>query len=484
MERKPPENTYLQQVLQEQEEVSNKLQKRRSIPQASAPAPMVSSNFQMMGGVSNDIISPPPIHIGRAIEYRITGFWLWKSVVVPPNVYVIHTRRGHEQPIHIGMGISFPFNPLTDAFLIIPSAVQTILINANCICRERQGILVQAYVQWIIDDIKTAYWKLDFSDPEDPMGIVNIQLREQAEAAIKDKVATMSIDEVLSDKQPIIQELTNRLQNVAEGSKNGQQKIEGLGLKIVTVQIKEAVVSSAQLWQNLQIPFRVEREKLARLAELKNQEEITKKELENRIIQERAELNAQSEIELLKANQEQKKYDREHSEMLRRHTLEEEATRQKLVEENATLQAQNEAKLELVLQELDIEKRKITAETEKLNEQMLFDAIQRQKVKEEIIAKLDIEQLENIAKIEQRQRKLNLEQRRKEIENNISEVNLQAQLINQLSEIAKNLPAPDEQKTTIITNNNQEGSLSNLLTFISSILSIIKNAKKLEESND
>ena len=56
--------------------------------------------------------------------------------------------------------------------------------------------------------------------------------------------------------------------------------------------------------------------------------------------------------------------------------------------------------------------------------------------------------------------------------------------INQLSEIAKNLPAPDEQKTTIITNNNQEGSLSNLLTFISSILSIIKNDKKLEESND
>jgi flotillin len=52
------------------------------------------------------------------------------------------------------------------------------------------------------------------------MGLVNVQLREQAEAAIKDQVATLSIDEVLSDKQPIIDELTHRLQTVAEGSRN------------------------------------------------------------------------------------------------------------------------------------------------------------------------------------------------------------------------------------------------------------------------
>src|SRR5438309_875738 len=80
--------------------------------------------------------------------------------------------------------------------------------------------------------------KLDFNDPEDPMRIVNLQLREQAEAAIKDKVATMSIDEVLSDKQPIIKELTHRLRTVAEGDRE-EDPSSGLGLRIVTVQIKE-----------------------------------------------------------------------------------------------------------------------------------------------------------------------------------------------------------------------------------------------------
>ncbi|MFO0930519.1 MAG: SPFH domain-containing protein [Gemmataceae bacterium] len=165
--------------------------------------------------------------------------------------YVVHTRRGHAEPLHLGPGVSFRFDPSTDAFLLIPAAVQTLLINARCISVERQGILVQAYVQWVVDDLRTAYRKLDFSDPEDPMRIVNVQLREQAEAAVKDKVATMPIDAILSDKQPIIEELTHRLRGVAEGSRDNGSTT-GLGLKIVTVQIKEAVVSSTRLWENLQ----------------------------------------------------------------------------------------------------------------------------------------------------------------------------------------------------------------------------------------
>ena len=61
---------------------------------------------------------------------------------------------------------------------------------------------MQGYVQWIVADFATAYKKLDFTDVEDPMRVVDVQLREQAEAAIEDKVATTGIDEVLSDKQP------------------------------------------------------------------------------------------------------------------------------------------------------------------------------------------------------------------------------------------------------------------------------------------
>ena len=58
--------------------------------------------------------------------------------------------------VTMGLGTSFRFDAYTDSFLLIPAAVQTIVINANCICSELQGVLVQAYVQWVVDDVGIA----------------------------------------------------------------------------------------------------------------------------------------------------------------------------------------------------------------------------------------------------------------------------------------------------------------------------------------
>ncbi|MEM9542577.1 MAG: hypothetical protein AAGA60_24180 [Cyanobacteria bacterium P01_E01_bin.42] len=571
MDKKKVENTYLQQVLQEQEEIDRQLSKSRArLPEMSASRARKAQSRR--GNLAQDR--------GRTVDYRIVGYLWWKSVIVPPNVYVIHTRRGKATPIHIGMGISFSFNPFKDAFLIVPSAVQTILINAKCICQERQGVLVQAYVQWIIDDIQTAYQKLDFSDPDDPMGIVNVQLREQAEAAIKDKVSTLSIDEVLSDKQPIIEELTYRLRMVAEGNHESDNS-QGLGLKIVTVQIKEAIVSSAQLWENLQAPFRAERDKFARLAELENQSEISDRERQDLLERETSDLNVQSQLEQLQAAKEQEKYDREYAEKNRRQQLEENAARQKITEENTTervrneaqlelalqqterskrarlaelenqgeisdrerqdrlesetseldargqleqLQAEkeqekynreyaetnrrqqlqenaarqqiteenntarvrNEAKLELALQELELEQRRLAAEIEKVQQQMQLDEIQAQQIRGTVSTELEIEQMRHLEKVAAAERELGLEQQRRNIENDISESNLQTKLIAQLPEIAEKLPAPQEQKTTIITTDGQDTAANSLLSFLASTLSLgqsfLQKQNKQEES--
>ncbi|MEB3229716.1 MAG: hypothetical protein VKJ64_01800 [Leptolyngbyaceae bacterium] len=480
MSQKPEENTYLQQVLQEKAEADRKLSRRphtrSALPNA---APMMATMAPPLPGKPSVSSDTPPAHGGKAVDYRITGFGIWKSLIVPPNLYTVHTRRGHQEPLHIGMGISFRFNPLTDSFLVIPASVQTILINANCICLERQGLLVQAYVQWVIDDIRTAYWKLDFSDPEDPMGIVNLQLREQAEAAIKDKVATLSIDEVLSDKQPIIEELTHRLRTVAEGTSNGDtegvSRPEGLGLKIVTVQIKEAVVSSTQLWENLQAPFRAERQKMARLAQLESEQQIKARELENQLSSERGELGVQGEIEQLRSQQARITYDREQAEKLRRNQLEQEAERQVIGERSRTEQARNQAQLEIMLQKLDLERQQITAEMEKVQQQLQLDAIQAQKDRAEAIAQLDIQGLRDQADVEQRDRLLDLDQKQRAIDNDISEAKIQAQLVGELAAIAQHLPAPQEQRTTIITSDPQDGLINPLLTFLASLKNLTHN---------
>ncbi|MCW6037279.1 hypothetical protein K4A83_13505 [Spirulina subsalsa FACHB-351] len=499
MTKKIVENQYLQEVLEQQQQLDRQLNKRarrspphppaQAAPKPSAPTVETSGELFAMAEPFQPELSREtspsetlPIKMektpSRAIDYKIVGFLWWKSVIVPPNAYVIHTRRGHSQPIHLGRGISFRFNPLTDAFLVIPSAVQTILINARCICLEKQGIVVQAYVQWIIDDLQTAYWKLDFSDPEDPMGIVNLQLREQAEAAIKDKVATLSIDEVLSDKQPIIEELTYRLRTVAEGSAEDGGNSQGLGLKIVTVQIKDAVVSSTTLWENLQVPFRSERQKLARLAELENEQVVSDLERENQLRNERADLEVKSQLEQLKAEQEQAQYNREYTERNRRQQMEETAARQKLAEENTTAQVRQEGELELALQALALEQRRLTAEMEKLRQQMQFDALQAEQNRTLLTTELELAQMRDFAQVQAAQRRLELERQRRAIENDLSEAHLKARLIAELPKIAENLPAPNEQNMTVISTDGQETAANSLLSFLSTVLSLFQSQNR------
>jgi hypothetical protein len=393
----------------------------------------------------------------------------------------VHTRRGQPEPVTIGLGISFSYNPYLDAFLLIPAAMQTIIINARCICLERQGLLVQAYVQWIIDDIRTAYRKLDFSDPEDPMQVVNVQLREQAEAAIKDKVATMGIDEVLSDKQPIIAELTHRLRVVAEGTGRAGEGAGttggagGLGLKIVTVQIKEAVVSSTRLWENLQKPFRAEREKLARLAELQSQHQIAARELESRQIKETAELETESRLAQLRAAKDQERYDREQLEKGRRHQLEQQAAQRTLAEQNETAKARKQAELDLALKDIELEAQRIGAAGEAVRRRMTLDEAEADRQRAQAAAEVGIEELRSQAEAARAERELATLRVRRQIENDVSETRLRAQLIARLPEIAQAMPKPEELRAVTISSDGN-GSTSSLVGFLASVLNLAQDA--------
>lgn len=404
-----PKNEYLAQVVRQKDQLEYDLKARRSktpmivnAAAGGAPRPvdldvLVPGDEGRAGGAVG----------GSAVDVRVSGWWRWKNVVVPPNAYVVHTRRGNADPVHCGLGISFRFDPVTDSFLVVPSAMQTIIINANCICRERQGILVQGYVQWIIQDFKTAYRKLDFSDAVDPMRVVNVQLREQAEAAIKDTVATMSIEDVLSDKQPIIKELTTRLRHVAEG--DGQDT--GLGLRIVTVQIKEAVVSSPRVWEMLQRPFRAERSKEARLAELTHEAVVRTREAEAEKAAAAQKIATEAEVARLQSEAASSAFDREQAERVRRAQVEAETLSQAIAHEKEKLEK------EAALSRLRLEQQLI-------EEGMRLEAQNRQTEKE-----------------------IALEAARRKVDNDLSVSALQMKLIEHLPTIAEKMPQPKELKS-------------------------------------
>lgn len=462
-------NSYLGEVLQQQQKVESDLRARKKVALAPSPQRLdtPAGGVRAAAAPAQAAAEAP----GHAVDYRITGWWRWKTVVVPPNVYVVHTRRGHEKPVHIGMGMSFGFNPYSDAFLVIPAAMQTIVINARCICLERQGILVQAYVQWIIDDIETAYKKLDFSDDEDPMRVVNVQLREQAEAAIKDKVATMRIDEILADKQPIIEELTTRLRAVAEGRDKGS----GLGLKIVTVQIKEAVVSSTRVWENLQKPFRAERERLARMAELETARQIAARELEITQARDAAQIETDRVIGKQRAEAERETYDRAQSEAARRAKVELETQRHAVAEQNATQKARQQGELELALDRVEIEQRRLAAEIAQFDQLKAHDKAKAERRRAAAEAEMALAEVQSKASAVVQEREVALAKARREVENLLSDANVRARLVEKLPEIAAKLPQPKELRTVSISGDG--GPTAQLAGLIESVLAFVDSRK-------
>jgi hypothetical protein len=409
-------NTYLEQVVAQQAELEENLRAKR------APAPVEVSRAA----------APARAQASRgtaAVDVRITGFGRWKTVLVPPNAFVVHTRRGREEPLHVGLGVSFRYNPVTDSYLVVPGAMQTILINAYCICQELQGLLVQAYVQWIIQDFGTAYRKLDFSDAEEPMRLVNLQLKEQAEATIKDKVATVSVHEVLSDKQPIIEELTARLRAVAEGD-------TGLGLRIVTVQIKEAVVSSARLWENLQKPYRSEQERIARLAEVDATEAISVREMAAERQRETRRLDNERDLADQSARNEARAFDREAVERVRRARREQEDAR--TLAEVARVRVENEYALKQQV----------------LDGDLALDRSRVEQAHDEALLLVERERL------------------RAAIANEQSAASIQAKLIDALPAVVAQMPTPTEVRTVTIAGNDTT-SVAGLVAELSSAVGAV-----------
>lgn len=493
MEVPSMKNVYMEQAMHQAQDLEKELQVKRS-PKVLSKA---RQRAAVPGNTPHENAEHDSVH-SNMLGVRISGWWRWKTVIVPPNVYVVHTRRGYKKPLHTGLGVSFRYKSHIDSFLVIPSAMQTIIINANSICKELQGILIQAYVQWIIDNVETAYQRLDFSDTEDPMRVVNVQLREQAEAAIKDKVATMSIREVLSDKQPIIKELTKRLKEVAEGSGDDR----GLGIRIVTVQIKEAIVSSAELWQNLQKPFRASQKTAGRLAEIENDSQVTGRELEEKKVRETSELETKSALDKLRAQKQSEEFDRQHIEANRRHELEQQA---KQKQEEADIESQQRIYTLRKDQELSAKRNEAELATEacKLEENVMAtrhalemqrmeqqyenqkrQAILEAAVKAEILgAQLERDRKSNEARNEQMEKDIAFDEKRQKIANMLSAEFVQAKAMDAIPKIAQALPKPQTLHAV-----NISGDSGNTLTgMVAGILGVLQNygiefSRKVESS--
>jgi hypothetical protein len=304
------------------------------------------------------------------------------------------------------------------------------------------------------------------------MRIVNVQLREQAKAVVQDKVATMSLEDVLSDKQPIIEELTHRLRQVTEGQTDlGPDS--GLGLKIVTVQIREAVVRSARLWDNLQVPFRAEQERIARLAEIHARAQIESKSLEERTAAESASLAAEGDLSRRRATLEREKFDMERTEENRRFHLKEESDRLLVGESAETERVRRSTELALQLESADRERTLAGTTISILEANAKVETARAEADRLKAEHEIALAEARDKASEVRESRAIALDERKRHIENELSEEHLRAILIGKLPEIAKALPAPAEIKSISIDQGGAPGSIAPLIGLIASAMEII-----------
>src|SRR5579872_1635943 len=87
-------NTYLEQVVKQKDQLEYDLKARRAkTPMIANPMPAGAAS-----SAGTDILSRDEERgnfggaVGStAVDVRISGFYRWKNVVVPPNAYVVHT---------------------------------------------------------------------------------------------------------------------------------------------------------------------------------------------------------------------------------------------------------------------------------------------------------------------------------------------------------------------------------------------------------
>src|SRR5215470_8755068 len=117
MPDQPPEadmsaerNAYLDQVVAQQVQLEQDLRSKRSSASVAASGPPVADMGRPLafraGGPAAPEPAPPapaPGTAPSALDVRVSGFWRWKTVLVPPNAFVVHTRRGRADPVNIGL---------------------------------------------------------------------------------------------------------------------------------------------------------------------------------------------------------------------------------------------------------------------------------------------------------------------------------------------------------------------------------------------
>ncbi len=215
----------------------------------------------------------------------------WGFISAKPSEYLIHMRRGEVLAGSSGQGATC-FKRPRDAVAVVPTSLQRLTFTADQVTLEKVGVLVRGLAVFRIADPVLAFRVLNFSYPERAQEKLRQTLGEMFVGATRRLVANLSVDDCLQKrKAALADELLQEIAPVVGGHGRFDDTTDaGWGVVLDTIEIQEVRVQSAQLFDDMQAPYRAElernaslaraaRDKETRLKAARDQEEVATAEL-------------------------------------------------------------------------------------------------------------------------------------------------------------------------------------------------------------
>jgi len=188
-----------------------------------------------------------------------------------------------------------------DTSITFPGKFREVRFTAEQVTQEMQGVEVTCMMVWSINRTADGPFKCYMSFGEDlkrNSNMANEKIMNLSKSIIRDRIANMSINDVIKNRQKLRSGVKEEIQVL----------INGWGMWLETIEILDVKISSNQLFKNLQTEFRESTRQQAETItatirnELRNEEierEAHMSQIENQHNNAREEYNAEQDIDLM-----------------------------------------------------------------------------------------------------------------------------------------------------------------------------------------
>ncbi len=251
-------------------------------------------------------LSSPQLWIGLGISAATLVVLMGMLIrsrykVFDSSNFVLHFRRGKLK--NKSYGGSFFLLPIFDKYVVLSTAIQQVEIHAQekVITRENQPVIVNGLLVWRIVDPEAAYRAIGSQYGRNAMLGLNKTLEQIVESIIRTTVAKLTIDEVLRERQIIVEAITKELFSV----------VSDWGISIETVEVVQVELTNSALFQHLQAKFEQEARRKAMEITIETDRELEQKRIEQNFEIEKIKADRELELRLYKAELEEKARKRE-----------------------------------------------------------------------------------------------------------------------------------------------------------------------------